>query len=409
MNPDFFLTPHQTPQREKPSNGQLPWLEGDIQRVLVYLPERIQKLFAPIDQLTRGNTITRCIQLGGYIQTLTDHMGGPQEYASIGRIAAWIHMYEKVRTHFPQYNLLESTILLKETLVPDTFIQFVLKLGRVFSHKVQPNTLLEKYLHDAWLFWEIGGNPLEPGDELRRDYNFYKGLDISKKVWRKEILPNFLTERFYTTYGIQHWKPALDQANRQLTQLLKEQPPAQVVDRSEDDLKVTPATFYRTIFRAQTTMMANADKKGQILISVNAILISITLTLLGYRSIAQTRPEYLMPAGILLVCCLVSLVYAVLSIRPNWKRISNPVTDVKGNTFSFFGNYINLYSAEQYARQLANMLQQSDAIRDNLSSELYAMGEELQNRYKKIYLAYTVFLLGFICSAIAAIATVLIR
>ena len=52
------------------------------------------------------------------------------------------------------------------------------------------------------------------------------------------------------------------------------------------------------------------------MISVNAILISVVISILSYRNIPDTNPMVLLPVVIFLVTGLTSLIFAVLSIRP---------------------------------------------------------------------------------------------
>ena len=103
-------------------------------------------------------------------------------------------------------------------------------------------------------------------------------------------------------------------------------------------------TFFRANFRNHINLSAIADQKANIMISVNAIMISVLISILSYRNITETNPMIIVPVVIFLMTGLTSLICAVLSARPKVTRINKsnmPLEEVQKNIV-FFGNFVHL-------------------------------------------------------------------
>ena len=104
------------------------------------------------------------------------------------------------------------------------------------------------------------------------------------------------------------------------------------------------ATFFRSNYRVHINLSAIADQKANIMISVNAILISVLISILTYRNLAEATPQIFVPTIIFLITGLTSLIFAVLSARPKVTRLNKTksgIDSIKKNLV-FFGNFVNL-------------------------------------------------------------------
>ena len=78
-------------------------------------------------------------------------------------------------------------------------------------------------------------------------------------------------------------------------------------------------TMYRTTYRTHTNLSAMADSKANLMLSVNAIVISILVSNLLPKLLEEGGKVNLklgIPSGMLLATCLGSMIYATLSTRP---------------------------------------------------------------------------------------------
>jgi carbon starvation protein CstA len=143
-----------------------------------------------------------------------------------------------------------------------------------------------------------------------------------------------------------------------------------------------------------------ADHKANILISVNAIIISVILGVLMRR--LQDDTYLTIPTIIFLVVAVVTIVIAILATRP---KISNgtfsnqDILDKKTNLL-FFGNF-HRATYEDYDTAMRKMMKDSDYLYASLIKDIYMLGVVLGRKYRLIRLAYNIFMIGIVISVIA--------
>ncbi len=74
-------------------------------------------------------------------------------------------------------------------------------------------------------------------------------------------------------------------------------------------------TMFRTTSKNHIELSSIADSKANIMISVNSIIISIIVGALASK--LDTNPYLIIPAAILLVVCVTTIVFAIIATRPN--------------------------------------------------------------------------------------------
>jgi len=151
-------------------------------------------------------------------------------------------------------------------------------------------------------------------------------------------------------------------------------------------------TYFRTVFRNHINLMSIADQKAAIMISVNTLLIGVLVTFTSYRNWAETRPEILLPIALFTVFGLVSLVYSVLAARPSGRHQEK-------ENLAFFG-YFSQLSQQEFVTRMEQQLQDPNALYGTLIRDLHSLGSSLQRKYQLLRLAYTIFLVGLLVSAV---------
>ena len=132
------------------------------------------------------------------------------------------------------------------------------------------------------------------------------------------------------------------------------------------------------------------------MISVNAVLITVVISILSYKNLSEIEPGIFFPSVIFLCFGLASLTMAVLASRP---KVTNHLdTDaVKQGTSKnliFFGNFVKL-TEEEYEAAMDNMFKDTTLLYSNLSTDLYNLGKVLDKKYKLLAASYNFFLIGF--------------
>lgn len=160
-------------------------------------------------------------------------------------------------------------------------------------------------------------------------------------------------------------------------------------------------TLFRTNYRNHINLSAIADTKANIMISVNAILISVVISILSYQQLPETKPIVLLPVVIFLVTGLTSLIFAVLSIRPKVTMLNEETQDLlkARKNILFFGNFVSL-SLEEYEQAMDAVLRDGQLIYGNMVRDTYFLGKVLDKKYKHLTLSYNIFMLGFVATVL---------
>ena len=159
-------------------------------------------------------------------------------------------------------------------------------------------------------------------------------------------------------------------------------------------------TMYRTTYRTHVNLSSIADNKANIMLSINAIIISIVVSSLVPKF--SINPSLIIPTCILLVVCLVAVVFATLSTRPKVTEGKFTRADIeqKRSNLLFFGNYYNM-DIEDFHWGMMEMIKDSDFLYSSMTRDLYFLGKVLAQKYKYLSICYSVFMFGLIVSVIA--------
>ena len=154
-------------------------------------------------------------------------------------------------------------------------------------------------------------------------------------------------------------------------------------------------TAVDNIFRLNVTnqMRLNmmADQKANIMITVSAIVFSITVAELDNDVMRY-------PLMFFAFCCIISLLCAIVAIIPNtsYPKNSDGKLDRTSKYFEplYFGHFSHM-EIEEYKIYYAETLMTDDTIYDALAEEMYISGKTLTLvKYKWIKWSYTAFLFG---------------
>ncbi len=154
-------------------------------------------------------------------------------------------------------------------------------------------------------------------------------------------------------------------------------------------------TMFRTSYRTNMDLSSLADTKANIMISINGIIISIILASISPK--IDANPWLILPTTVLLLSCLVSIVYAVLSARPRVHKHVITLDEVRNNTANilFFGNFVSL-KEQEYIAGMKELLQHSDTLYEQMIKDIYSLGLVLIKKYELLRVSYTVFMFGLI-------------
>ena len=143
-------------------------------------------------------------------------------------------------------------------------------------------------------------------------------------------------------------------------------------------------SFFRTVYRNHYSLLASIDRKARILITTSSLLLSIIVSLI---LIAQDNMNIDRLRGlntlVFVVCCLVSLVYAVLAIHP---KKSHGATDLEKirqgeGSFLYFDNFLK-QPLDVYLQEMNRILNNGQLMYDSILVDIYYLGLKIQEKNK---------------------------
>jgi hypothetical protein len=143
-----------------------------------------------------------------------------------------------------------------------------------------------------------------------------------------------------------------------------------------------------------------ADHKANILISVNAIIISVILSVL-LRKLEEV-PHLTIPTIIFLAVAVTTIVIAIIATLPRIGKGTFTKQNIidKETNLLFFGNFYKV-SYDEYNEAMRGMMQDTDYLYGSVIKDIHALATVLGRKYRLIKLAYNIFMIGIIVSVIA--------
>ena len=149
-------------------------------------------------------------------------------------------------------------------------------------------------------------------------------------------------------------------------------------------------------------LSAIADNKANIMISINSIILSVMVSVLIRK--LEEYPHMTVPAVMLTIVCLTTIVFAVLATRPNVSKGKFKRLDIvnKETNLLFFGNFHRM-SLKDYQWGMKEMLQDADYLYGSMIKDIYFLGVVLGKKYRLLRMSYTIFMFGFVLSILGFI------
>jgi hypothetical protein len=159
-------------------------------------------------------------------------------------------------------------------------------------------------------------------------------------------------------------------------------------------------TMYRSSYRTHINLSAMADSKANIMLSINAIVISVAIPQLFPRF--GEHPEIVVPSILLLGVCVTAMVLAILSTRPKITEGKFTREDIEARRANllFFGNYYNM-KLDDFHWGMMEMIKDRDFLYTSMTKDLYFLGVVLAKKYRYLSYCYAVFMYGIIGALVA--------
>lgn len=339
-------------------------------------------------------------------------------------LAAWFHDigYTKRMDDHESDSVAIATDFLKQKEVSQQTIDEVSKLIMATKMGNVPQTLLEKIICDADCSHIGSKNFGDLTELLRKEWELTKGRVLTESEWLTENI-DFLTNThsFHTTFATKNWEK---QKGKNLAKLLKDKKKIELegskLKQKKAELKFKKEkielpergieTMFRVALRNHITLSDIADTKANILLSVNAIIISMVLSNLVSKLDNPSNDYLIYPTIIFTIFTVVSMVLSILATRPNvtqGKFSKEDVANKKVNLL-FFGNFHKM-KLDEFEWGMNEMMQDRDYLYGSLTKDLYFLGLVLNRKYGLLRTTYTVFMIGIVISVLSFVIAFYLR
>jgi hypothetical protein len=105
----------------------------------------------------------------------------------------------------------------------------------------------------------------------------------------------------------------------------------------------------------------------------------------------------IVPILVFLLVCLVTIIIAILSTRPNIVMTRFTEEDLRNKNVDliFFGNFCKL-PYDEYLQAVKDMMKDEDHVYATLIKNQYSLGRILSKKFRLVRIAYNVFMIGII-------------
>ncbi|WP_299556895.1 Pycsar system effector family protein [Seonamhaeicola sp.] len=331
-------------------------------------------------------------------------------------LSSWLHdtgYTEGIENHEEKSVGIAREFLNSKKYAADN-IEAVCQLIMATKMEYEPKTQLEKIIRDADCSHIGSKSYMEVSELLRKEWELLCNKTYTEIEWLDENI-NFLStkHKFHTPEAASIWdkrkgknlsellktKKKLDADNKKLSQKKEELTfKKNKVEMPERGIE----TMFRVTLKNHMYLSNIADTKANILLSVNAIIVSLVLANLIPKLDNPSNKYLIIPTIIFVLVTVASIILSVLATRPNvtsGKFTKEDVANKKVNLL-FFGNFHKM-SLKDFEWAMSEMMQDREYLYSSMKKDLYFLGLVLDKKYKILRLTYSVFMVGIIVSVIA--------
>lgn len=383
-----------------------------------YLKENMPKKYVYHDLEHTENVVAACRKLGGkYFLSEKD--------MSLLEIAAWFH--DSGYVYGPEGHEARGADNAAEFLAGKQMTSEDIDVVRncIMATKMpqSPKNLLENIICDADLN-HLGRDAYwERCMKVRQELMIAKNTVMQEDAWLEFEIKFLEAHKYHTDIAKSSWGKVKKQHIKQLQKLRRKLFPTDeelILNKKKNkkkkkmgirsntgDLKIKQMnlgrgveTMYRATYRTHVNLSAMADNKANIMLSINAIIISIVVSTLVPQ--IHDKPQLLIPTLLLLGTCMLAIVYATLSTRPKVTegKFTREDIEEKRSNLLFFGNFYNM-DIDDFHWGVKEMIKDEDFLYSSMTRDLYWLGKVLANKYRLLSICYNVFMYGLIISVVA--------
>lgn len=305
-------------------------------------------------------------------------------------------------------------------------IDHVQSLILATKYPYHPKTIEEKVLCDADLH-HVGNKDFQKSNQLfRAELELVFGKVYDDVTWYADQVEFLAKHHFFTPFAQDKYTKRKRQNILLFHQLLKtaeaearsveiktreaqtkaaEKQARAVEKQSKAKIKETKPdrgieTMFRVTNRNHMELSNMADNKANIMITINALIISIIVSAMVPKLDKNTF--LIFPTLTLLLTCLLTIIFATLSTRPKVSGGTFTPDDLKHRRVNllFFGNFFKM-KLEDFSNGMKELMEDKDFLYSSMTKDIYFLGQVLGRKYRLVRISYNVFMFGLVLSLFA--------
>lgn len=288
-----------------------------------------------------------------------------------------------------------------------------------------PEDLLCQVLCDADLLHLAGKGYKAKLNALRKEWEFFDKQVYSDEVMVRMNIEFLKSQQFHTAWcrenfdkgknknirKMESWLESILEENQEREKEVNAVVEETVIENAESKaekkekerlarLERGVETMFRTTSHNHMELSGMADSKANILISINATIITIIISVLFTK--LENNPHLIIPTIILMLVCLATIVISILSTRPKVSsgRFTREQINQREVNLLFFGNFHDVPLAD-YEWAIRGMMYDKEYLYSSMTRDIYFLGKVLASKYRYLNIAFNVFMYGLICAVAA--------
>ncbi len=249
-------------------------------------------------------------------------------------------------------------------------------------------------------------------DFSQKEMLLHRVIAGSKVSWLRLLHEQISQLRFFTPYGRTRLVSKRDELLNTLDVYQKairreyRENLMQEFNLSKDDLKKLKKlskrddrgiqTLFRLTSRNHFTLNAMVDRKANIMISINSIILSVLIGGIVGGLTGSWEIKFL-PVGLLVLSSAMSIIFAVFSIRPEVSHgeFTREEMHAKKGNLLFYGNFLKI-PLKDYEREMLQLLNDRNYLYLSMIRDIYFLGETLNKKNRLLRISLNIFMVGVV-------------
>jgi len=336
-------------------------------------------------------------------------------------LAAWFHdtgYTVKYKDHEEESVKIAETFL--RSKLDEKRLSSITEMIKSTHVNVPMNNLKEEILHDADCI-NMGKKQFCKNAELLRvEWEQSLKQNYTDLQWAEGQLHFLINKKFKTAYASQTYgdgkEKNLKKQRKQIEKLKNDQFKLHLKEKGIEVKSKKEGrgieTLYRSVYDYHINLSSIADNKANIMISINTIIVSLIITLFGSGytftgdgTFASVR--FIFPMAFLVISSLLSVVFAILSARPNITSKEKFELDNKNSSILFFGNFAQI-QINEFVSHIKELKKEKEELYDSMTVDIYHLGVVLVRKYKLLTTSYNIFMGGLVVCAVGFLLIMLL-